>query len=251
MKKGIIITLSILLLLVVVLWGGYAWLQRRITREMNAQLQKSVRQYVNNPQNLTLTNEPVRIGRNTVRVPEMEVAGTDLQFPNELAVESTRVVIRDVEVNIAGKQKKVTGAGEGSFEITLSDDELTRLLRRRQELAMGDLQVSPETLTLTLSRQNGITLMGEGTEPPSTQRRPFTLRGTLVPDASGEMTFRVSEIAVAGQSQPEPAGKTYPLPAANLLPAALKSGRVREVTTGDGTITFKGAFDGAQFLQNR
>jgi len=251
MKKRLIVTLAIILLLVVAFWGGYVWMQRRVTREMNAQLQKAVRPYVNNPQNLTLTNEPVKIGRGTVRVPEVAVTGTDLQFPNELEVESTRVVVRDVEVNVAGKRKKVVSAGDGSFEITLSDADLTKVLRRRQDMEMGDLLVSPETLTLTLSRHDGITLMGEGTEPPSTERRPFILRGMLVPDASGAMSFRLSEIAMGGQSQPEAAGKAYPLPAANLLPSALEGGRIREITTSDGTITFNGTFDGARFLQNR
>jgi hypothetical protein len=251
MKKGLIITLAILLLLAVAFYGGYVWVQRRVTREMNAQLQKAVRPYVGNPQNLTLTNKPVRVGRDKVRVSEVEINGTDLQFPHELEVASMHVVIRDVEVDVRGKRQKLSHVGDGSFEITLSADDLTGLFRRQQAMSVGGLRVLPETLILALSRQNGIEVTGEGTEPPSADRLPFTLRGSLVPDTAGEMTFRVGEIAVDGQSRSEPAGKSYPLPAANLLPSALKGGRVQAVSVGDGAITFTGTFDGAQFLQNR
>jgi len=250
MKKGLLIALAVILLLVVVFWGGYVWVQRRITRAMNVQLQKAVRPYVTNPQNLTLTNKPVQIGRDTMRMPEVEITGTDLQLPHELQAQSTHVVIRDVEVNIRGKKKQVTHVGQGAFDITLSADELTKLLHKQQTLEISGLQVQPETLSLTLSRQDGITLAGEGTTPESRERQPFSLRGTLAPDASGEMLFHITESTAGGQRQEDEVGKAYPLPAGSLLPAALTNGRIQDVSIGDGTITFKGSFDGAALLQN-
>jgi len=87
-------------------------------------LRQSVQSFVQNPENLTITNAPVQIGRDMVRVPELEITGTNLQFPNQIEAKSTRLVIRDVKVNLKGKEKTVTHVGEGSFDGA-------RLLRKR------------------------------------------------------------------------------------------------------------------------
>ncbi|MHB0936953.1 MAG: hypothetical protein ACYC6A_11235 [Armatimonadota bacterium] len=250
MKKGLAITLAILVLLgAAVFWGGKMWVRKRLDREMTKQLQKSVRPFVENPENLQLENkQDVQITRDTVRMPEVEVTGKDLQLPHDIQAKSARVVVRDVEVDT--KTKKVSSVGEGSYAITLSAEDLTKVLRQQNTMKIHDLLVLPDTTTVTLSRQDGITLAGEGTEEASSKRLPFTLRGKLVPDASGKLAFQIADSTRGGEAVGV-AGESHALPAGSLLPPHLESGRVREVVIEDGAITFKGSFDGAQLLQHR
>jgi len=246
MKKGLIIIAVILLVLLVGYWGGKTLINRRIDREMTKQLQKSVRPYISNPENLEVKNtRDVQIGRGTMRMPEVEVSGNDLQLPHDIKAKSAHVVVHDVTVDT--KAKKISSVGEGSYDITLSAEDLTRVLRQQSAMKINDLLVLPDTTTVTLSRQGGITLAGEGTEESSTKRLPFTLRGKLVPDATGKMVFQVDESTQGGESVGT-VGESYSLPAGSLLPPALENGRVSEVIINDGAITFKGSFDGSQLL---
>ena len=250
MKKALAIIAVVLLLLAAGYWTGKKLITRRIDREMTKQLQKSVRPYISNPENLKVENtRDAQIGRGTVRLPEVQVTGKDLQFPHNIEAKSAEVVVRDVTVDT--KTKKVSSVGEGSYEITLSAEDLTRLLRQQRDMKVEGVQVLPETVSVTLSRQDGITLAGEGTEEASARRLPFTLRGKLAPDADGKMVFQVAEGTRGGEAFTGLAGEAYSLPGGTLLPPQLESGRVREVVIGDGAITFKGSFDGAQLLQNR
>ena len=198
MKKGLIITGIVILVLALLLGMLNLTVQRRATRAMNEGLQHSIKAVVQNPQNMTVTNAPIQFGTETSRIPEVQITGKALETKQDITVQSAKVVIKDVEVT--NKTRKVTHIGESTYEVTFAAADLTKYYRTQPSQEIGGLAVNPASVTITLSKQGGIGLAGEGTEKNSTTIVPFSLHGTLTADPSGSGKFTLKDIEVGGRT---------------------------------------------------
>jgi len=79
--KRLIVILCILAGVALLLFIPYMLLQQRATRMMNERLRHSLGGVVANPQNLTLTNTPIRLsGGGQVKIPEIRISGNELNL---------------------------------------------------------------------------------------------------------------------------------------------------------------------------
>jgi hypothetical protein len=247
MRKLITIA-SILLGLTLILVAGYYWLQARATRMMNSRLQKAVSGIIANPENVKLTNKPVQVSRNEVRVPQVNISGEDLQLKSAVKVKEAYVEIHDVTIN--SKERKITKVGAGTFMVAFTAQDITAFLRTQPATEISDMHVQSETVSVSLSGASGLMLAGQGTFKGSGSPSPFTLQGTLLPDpATGGVLFQphtltVNGVPVNGKLDNGP----YATPIGKLLPL---QGKVTEVAIDEGTVTFRGQFDGAQLVNSQ
>ena len=249
MKRWLVV-LGIVAVVLALLAAGNRWAQARATRKMNDTLQRAVAPVLANPQNLKLENTDVRLTRDGMTIPKIEITGSDLELKNSpVNIESTRVEINDVEITGTGKERKVTHVGESRYEVTLSATDMTSFLRTQPAMDFGDLRVEAETVTLTLSQQHGVTIAGEGTHLTLNQRGEFKVNGVLALE-NGRITFLPRELIADGQSFSNEAARTYPTPIEKALPPALQ-GEVTEILVEDNRVTFKGRFDGTALLRKR
>jgi len=248
MKKRVVLVLAIVGGLALLIGLPYWLVQRMATRAMNDGLRQSAQALVQNPENMTVTNAPVQFGAETSRIPEVTITGTDIATTRDLKVQSFKVVITDVEVE--NKTRKSTHVGASTYEVVFSADDLTAYYRTQKPQEIGGLVVAPETVTVSLTPQQGIGLAGEGSPKDSaTASLPFSLHGTLTPDpASDSGLFTITDLNVNGRTVEKLVDTRQAVPLASLLPAKLQ-GEVTDIIVGDGIITFKGQLDGAAFLQ--
>jgi hypothetical protein len=224
--------------------GIYGWAQHRAHQLIAARVTASARSAVANPEALRVTNAPVQLtGAKRVRIPRLELAGDNVQLLDQTKLAKLKVVAKDVQVDLAqpaGRQLTVAG---GTCEVTLSEAEVTRIMRKQSAVELHGVRVDYTTAIAVL------TPMGMEVHIKCivfTRALPCVISGQLVPSSQSPgavdfqaTSFRIDGVGDLGKTAVAAINKINPVLRPDNLPMGLQ---VTAITLGQGSLTATGTF---------
>jgi hypothetical protein len=234
-----------LAVLAIALLGLYVWWQRNATRVITAAIQSQARGFFDNPQQLKVENDPVRlIGLRQARVPKLVISGQDLRVKGKGGkLAYAKLVLKDIDVS--GPPFHFVGVGAGGYySVTVTDRDVTDYLRTRGihiPIPIPGVKIPTDTLSVVFTKKQGTTILGEYRVPILNKLMQVKVIGSLVPSSKvGQVDLRVRNIAGI-ETRTDALSVLNPIIDVSAWPI---DADIKRVVTTNGKVTINGSITG-------
>jgi hypothetical protein len=240
-----------ILLLAVVAGAAYLWWQRHSADEFSKQVRAKCAEFVQNSSSLSVSSEPVQIrGLREARVPRVNITGTNVVLKNGPQLAHVNITVKDVDIE--GPPFRLTGVSGGSFNVVVSDRDVTAFLRTRG-VQLGPVSFSLNGLDVMFAEKPPVTLKLTGKLLMFAQTT-ISASGKLVPSSQpGQVDFVAdpASVKMGGTPLPSALGSAVnmlrnlnPVISTDDVPFIMENMKVK--TSAAGTVTLSGDITGVK-----